>query len=47
MVSGITMLAGLCMFELILAKIAIGNGKIEEFSFQDFYDWKYTESETK
>ncbi len=39
MLSGLTMLAGLCLFEIILAKIALGHGKIEEFSFQEFYDY--------
>lgn len=37
MVAGITMLAGLCLFEIILAKIALGNAEIEEFNFEEFF----------
>jgi len=39
MLSGLTMLAGLCLLEIILAKIALGKGKIEKFSFYEFYDF--------
>jgi hypothetical protein len=38
MVAGITMLAGLCLFEIILAKIAIGKAEIEEFNFEEFFN---------
>lgn len=38
MVTGVVMLAGLCIFEIILAKIALGSATIEEFSFYEFYD---------
>ncbi|MEH7443869.1 hypothetical protein V7201_16270 [Bacillus sp. JJ1122] len=38
MLSGLTMLASLCLLEIILAKIALGNGKNEKFSFDEFYD---------
>ncbi|WP_286183066.1 hypothetical protein [Bacillus sp. ISL-55] len=37
MVAGIIMLAGLCLFEIILAKIALGNAEIEEFNFEEFF----------
>ncbi|MEH7885693.1 hypothetical protein V7654_15440 [Bacillus sp. JJ1609] len=39
MLSGLTMLAGLCLLEIILAEIALGNSKIEEFNFHEFYDF--------
>lgn len=39
MLSGLIMLAGLCLLEIILAKIALGNGKIEKYSFYEFYDF--------
>lgn len=38
MLSGITVLTGLCLLEIILAKIAIGNDKNEKISFDEFYD---------
>lgn len=38
MVTGLVMMAGLCIFEIILAKIALGSATIEEFNFFDFYD---------
>jgi hypothetical protein len=39
MLSGITLLAGLCLFEIILAKFAIGHGKVEEFNYMEFFDY--------
>ena len=39
MLSGITLLAGLCLFELILAKIALGDGKVDEFNYMEFFDY--------
>ncbi|WP_170169170.1 hypothetical protein [Mesobacillus subterraneus] len=39
MLSGILMLAGLCVFEIILAKIALGSSEILDFNFQEFYEW--------
>lgn len=41
MVAGITMLAGLCIFEIILAKIALGNEEIDDFNFEEFFNGKY------
>ena len=38
MVTGVVMLASLCIFEIILAEIAIGSATIKEFNFYDFYD---------
>lgn len=38
MVTGIMMLAGLCLFEIILAKIALGRAEIEEFNYEDFFN---------
>lgn len=39
MLTGITLLAGLCLFEIILAKLAIGYGKVEEFNYMEFFDY--------
>jgi len=39
MLSGLTMLTSLCLLEIILAKIALGNSKIEKFNFYEFYDF--------
>lgn len=41
MVTGFLMLAGLCLFEIILAKIALGNAEIEEFSYEEFFNGEY------
>jgi hypothetical protein len=41
MVAGITMLAGLCLFEVILAKIALGKVEIKEFNFEEFFNGEY------
>ena len=38
MVTGFLMLAGLCLFEIILAKIALGNAEIEKFSYEEFFN---------
>ncbi|ESU33826.1 hypothetical protein G3A_04080 [Bacillus sp. 17376] len=37
MVAGIIMLAGLCLFEIISAKITLGNAEIKEFNFEEFF----------
>ncbi|WP_257391844.1 hypothetical protein [Mesobacillus jeotgali] len=41
MMTGITLLAGLCLFEIILAKIALGNTELKEFNFEDFFYGEY------
>ena len=41
MVTGIIMLAGLCLFEIILAKIALGNAEIKEFNYEEFFNGEY------
>ena len=41
MVTGIMMLAGLCLFEIILAKIALGSVEIEEFNYEEFLNGEY------
>jgi hypothetical protein len=41
MATGILMLAGLCLFEIILAKIALGSAEIEEFNYEDFFNGEY------
>ncbi|WP_285291757.1 hypothetical protein [Bacillus sp. ISL-35] len=38
MVTGIVTLAGLCLLEIILAKIALGKSEIEDFNFEEFFN---------
>ncbi|MEW8985996.1 MAG: hypothetical protein AB2401_03150 [Bacillus sp. (in: firmicutes)] len=38
MLTGIMMLAGLCLFEIILAKIALGSTEIKEFNYEEFFN---------
>lgn len=43
MVSGLALLTGLCIFEIILVKIVLGKDELKAFHFQEFYDLNSTE----
>jgi hypothetical protein len=40
MITSIAILAGLCIAELIFAKLALGKQEIEDYNFMEFFDYQ-------